>query len=1151
MFSRIFILTLLFLCAVLCARSQSLSTLREKQISAAGTVRVDSLSIVPGSFSAEKADTSFYDIDYLNATLTWKKMIDKDSIQVKYRVMPKLNKVVKRFDYNDYIDVRFPRERVLNETNNPSLLQFGDMNYNGSFGRSLSVGNSQDLIFNSQFNLQMNGYLGDSIRLEAALTDNNLPVQPDGSTQMLNDFDRIFLQFSGKKWQVSLGDIDLRQDEQYFLRFYKRLEGISYRQLFALNSKIQNDFIVNASIAKGKFARNVLQVAEGNQGPYKLFGNNNEMYIVILAGTERVFIDGQLMSRGEDQDYVIDYNLAQISFTPKQMVTKDKRIQVEFEYSDRNYFNSMIYIKNTINFNNKLKLNVAAFSNTDAKSSPINVTIDNSKKSFMNAIGDSIAWAFYPYAEQTPNTSTKILYKKIDTLINGYQDSIYVYSTDSLLAKYALYFVQVGVNRGNYIPLISGANGQAFQWVAPINGIPQGNYEPAEFIPSPKKHQLIDLDAEYTFNENTRLRVELAGSKYDINTFSVNDKMNDNGFAGKLQFDKKHRWKTAKEKQRELYTHLNIERAEANFQPVERLRAVEFFRDWGLPLLVPNENENIINLQVGLRTNQYNFIDYQVDKYTRSGGYKGLRNTLQHRLQTPNGWKMTELISYTSIKDVYNNGFFFRPRVEFSKRFSTMANIEAGVRYAMENNQLKNKLTDSLTNTSFSFQDFSAYIQSDRSARNQFSLTYNTRSNKLPRGTELQQTDRSENIHLQAELLKNIQHTFRLSATYRQLKTYNTDYFTFLQPENSFLGRIEYNVNEWKGMLTGSFLYETGAGQEQKRAYTYIEVPAGQGQFTWKDYNEDGIAQLNEFETAVFTDEAKYIKIFTPTNEFVKANYVQLNYNILLDPYAYFGDSKNKWANIVSKVNLQSSLQTNKKSIADKSMEFNPFQGDIADSALLNLNYIFNNTLSLNRMGRIWGLDISRFVNVGKALMTYGAESRELKDWIVKAKFNISNNYTIELQQKIGENNLLTPFFNNRNYQLATFSFSPSVIYFIQTKFRMTAGYQYASMKNAQQLGGEEYKSSVLTTEAKYNAFSNTSLTGRFSYNQINFTGEVNSTVGYTMMQGLLPGDNYLWTLDMTKRIMKYLELSVRYEGRKPAETRTIHVGRVGVRAIL
>lgn len=1132
-------------------QAQTVSSIRTKKIATQGKIVFDTLSVVPNTFSIDKIDDSCYSIDYVNATITWHKNLETDSVAIAYRVMPKLNLLNKKFNYGDYIDVRFPRDRVITNNVNRSILQFGDLNYNGSFGRNLSFGNSQDLIFNSQFNLQMSGYLADSIRLEAALTDNNLPIQPDGTTQLLNDFDRIFLQFSQKKWQVNLGDIDLREDEQYFMRFYKRLQGISYRQIFNTGQNILHNTVLNASIAKGKFARNVLNISEGNQGPYKLVGNNNELYFVVLAGTEKVFVDGVLMSRGEDGDYVIDYNLAQVTFTPKQMITKDKRVQVEFEYSDRNYLNSMIYFKDNISISNKLTITVGAYSNADAKSSPINVNLDNDKRSFLNAIGDSVQQAYYPYAEKTTFDKNKVLYKKIDSLIDGHKYEIYVYSIDSLLAKYNLYFTQVGTNKGNYVPRISSANGQVFEWIAPVNGLPQGSYEPAEFIASPKKQQILNLSADYQFDEKTNLRVELAGSKNDINTLSSLDKNNDNGFAGKLLFHKRKSWNTLKGKEKEWYSNVNIERVQATYNPVERLRPVEFFRDWGMPLLVNNADENLLNINLGIKDSQGNLWDMQFDNYTRSDNFKGYRGIMKHQLNSVNGWKTNEIINYTKIDDGLNKGFFFRPNAEISKRFSKFKNLEIGVRYALENNYLKNKLNDSLTATSFSFEEMSAYLQSDKNKYNKFLFTYYTRSNKLPKGSNLLQTDRSQNFSFTTELMKNVHHNFRANVTYRVLKTFNTNYFTYLKPENTFLGRIEYNVNEWKGMLTGSFLYEAGSGQEQKRAYTYIQVPAGQGQYTWKDYNEDGIAQLNEFEIAMFTDEATYIKVLIPTNEFVKANYVQLNYSILVDPYAYFSENKNDWAKLLNKINIQSSLQTNKKSFAEKNIDFIPFQGNIADTSLLNLNLIFNNTLSINRMGRVWGIDISRFNNYSKALMNYGAESRQIMDWIFKGKLNIAKNYTLEFQQKTGKNNLYTPFFANRNYDISTFSLSPSFIYFIHTKFRWMIGYQFSKMENAEKYGGEIYKSNLLNTEAKYNAFANTSLSSRFTYNKIYYNGTINSTVGYIMMQGLLPGNNYLWTIDLTKRILKYLEFSIRYEGRKPADTHAIHIGRASVRAIL
>jgi hypothetical protein len=60
-------------------------------------------------------------------------------------------------------------------------------------------------------------------------------------------------------------------------------------------------------------------------------------------------------------------------------------------------------------------------------------------------------------------------------------------------------------------------------------------------------------------------------------------------------------------------------------------------------------------------------------------------------------------------------------------------------------------------------------------------------------------------------------------------------------------------------MIQGTSSYETNSGTLPQQEFTYLEVPTGQGVYTWNDYN-NGVQELQEFEVAPFIDQAaKYI----------------------------------------------------------------------------------------------------------------------------------------------------------------------------------------------------------------------------------------------------------------------------------------------------
>jgi hypothetical protein len=260
---------------------------------------------------------------------------------------------------------------------------------------------------------------------------------------------------------------------------------------------------------------------------------------------------------------------------------------------------------------------------------------------------------------------------------------------------------------------------------------------------------------------------------------------------------------------------------------------------------------------------------------------------------------------------------------------------------------------------------------------------------------------------------------------------------------------------------------------------------------------------------------------------------------------------------LLARINVQSSLQLFKKDIAKGIIQLNPFTA-LNDTALVSLNSIVINTFSFNRFSTKWGFDINNSRNHGKALLTYGYESRQFEEWVVKGRWNFMKSLSADVDVRRGINSLSTSNakFDNRNYFLNIYSMEPRLSFTRGGNFRLVTGYRFTDKRNREN-ELEAYHSHALNSEVKYNILQSSSILARFTYSKIDFrsrknqTVNSNSTVSYIMLDGLLPGKNYLWNFDVTKRLSNNLEMTIQYEGRKPGSARTVHIGRASLRALL
>lgn len=1158
-------LTLLLLLALSqhSAFSQGYSKPRNKSLKViSDTLTVDSLSLVPGTAQVfdknrQLLDSSCYTLDWVNSQLIFHqgKTCITDSVFVRYRVMSFL--LGETYQHKDPLRLKQKGEPKANPfyyqpTTDSRFTLFPEKGLaaNGSLSRGISFGNNQDVFVNSSLNLQLAGKLGDGIELLAAITDENIPIQPEGNTQQLQEFDRVFIQLSKDKSKLIAGDFELRRPDSYFMNFFKRGQGAFAATSVSLvdSTKVRKTRIMNAAasaaIAKGKFARKVFQGVEGNQGPYRLSGNDNENFIVVLSGTEKVFIDGQLLTRGMQYDYVIDYNTAEITFMPKRLITKDIRIIVEFEYTDRNYVRSMLYFNNEF-VTDKVKLKLNVYSEQDSKNQPLLQELDSAQKSVMADVGDQIDEAYFNTADSLSEfDASLVLYQKVDTITtNGTFAGVFVYSTDPLNARWNVSFSDVGQGNGDYVQDVRSANGRVFKWVEPINGISQGNFRPVQLLITPKQRRMITLGSDIHLQPNKKLFVETAWSDNDINLYSTQDKSNDHGIAARLRYDQRVALSADTIDGWKLNSRFDYEYAARNFRSLEPYRPAEFVRDWNVSGNTFTADENIISAEAGFSKSKIGTAGYQLKTYQRGAEYSGWSNGLFSDV-TYRNFNLRGTGSYLTTRTALQNTTFSRHQFDFSKQ---LGKIILGIKDNAETNRFFNSVNDSLQSNTYAWQEWVGYISFRDSLKNSGTLSFKNRRDRGPRGNTLVASANAREVAATAELLKNPKNTFRNTTTYRDLVVLDSVLIT-TPPLQTLVNRMDHQLTLWKGVITAVTYYEISSGRDRKQEFYYLEVPAGQGSYAYiGDLNGNNVQDLNEFAIANFTDQAKYIRVYFNSDEYIFTRSNSFSEVLNINPAAGVNDRSK--LRFFHRFTDQFLLRLDKKTTGEEVLSaLNPFSLNLSDSILVSTNSSYRNTVFFNRSDPKYGADYTWQQNQNKVLLVTGFDYRQLKAHLLTVRWNMTREWQLTVSYEEQEQLNSSEFFPDRNYMINATIWEPKVVYQPNNAFRIITGYRHANKIN-QEGGAEELIENKLSIETRWNSINSGSLTTRFNYIRLDYNGELNSFVAYELLGGLTPGTNYTWNISLLKNITNIIQVNLSYEGRKGENTRAIHTGNVQFRA--
>ncbi|MDG1328341.1 MAG: hypothetical protein P8P41_07865, partial [Flavobacteriaceae bacterium] len=814
-----------------------------KKLAVKDTLFIDKVSINPIYFKITDNNgltisPDDYQLDFSKSRIVFKKEVihSNDSLTIRYLKYPEfLTKDYFIIDTNVIVKSSSSINKLyaLQESTNKSEFKpFDGLSTLGSLSRGVTVGNNQNAVVNSSLNLQMTGKLSDKVSIRASIQDANIPSQNAGYTQSLDEFDQIFIELFSDHWNLRAGDIDLVNNSSYFGNFTKKIQGISAGGTINHKSGAKTKTFAAGALVRGVFSSSNFLGQEGNQGPYKLIGPNGELYILIVSGSERVYVNGLLLKRGEGEDYVIDYNAGELKFNATYPITANMRIRVEYQYTDRNY-SRFIGFGGANYTSKKLDIGTYIYSESDAKNQPLQQNLTNTQVDILKNAGDNSSQMIAPSAVPDTYSENKILYKIEE--VDG--EEAYIFSNNPEDDLYNVRFTLIGENLGDYVLSDASAINRIYEYIPPINGVKQGDYAPIIQLTAPSKIQVGGINGKYHPSDKTLIGFEVAGSNNDLNLFSDLDNTDNTGFAGKLSINQTLLKVT---EIRKLDAFATVDFINENFKTIERLYTVEFNRDWNINNPIGNQRYIVGGLEYS--DNKFGNVRYEFQNLDYAENFAGNRHVFGINLKL-NKFRIVSNGSALQSKGSELSSSFFR-----SHNLATYSFNKSwiGAKISTENNQVRTLINDSLTPTSQKFNAYEIFTGLGDSTKVFTEIGYRYRVNDSIRDSALKRVSTSNNIYLKSRLLNKSTSQLSIFANYRILK----DKDQAEEDEKSLSSRIVYSQSFLKNSIRLNTAIETNNGVLPQQEFTYVQVAPGEGIYTWNDYNENGIQELEEFELA-------------------------------------------------------------------------------------------------------------------------------------------------------------------------------------------------------------------------------------------------------------------------------------------------------------
>jgi len=1063
-------------------------------------------------------------------------------VAVRYRALPfrfapefrrRSLTVLKTGSGEDSIQIATPSQPL----NMESI--FGtELNKSGYIGRGFTVGSDRDLNINSGFRLQLSGKLSDDINIVGALTDENTPIQPEGNTRTIQELDKVFIKISSRDLAATLGDFNLSYSDTEFGRYNRKLSGV-------LGEGAWRDGNASVSYAslKGNYHSMQFNGIDGVQGPYRLTASNGKQPVLVLAGTERVYVDGVAMVRGENNDYVIEYANGEIIFTPKRLVTSYSRITVDYEYAEREYTRSMVTASTRAAlFDSRLSLGARFIQESDDPDNPIDQPLDDSDRALLAGAGDDASlaarsgavWAGY----DTARMMGKGQYALVDTLVGSELRQVYRYLPGSDSATWTVTFSFVGSRSGDYRRKAIG--------VFEYSGRGAGDYAPSRRLPLPRLHRLLNFSAGVSPFRDLTLSGELGLSTLDINRLSDRDDENNDGSAVNLTAA----WKGARTPIGLLDARGKYRSTGSSFAAIDRVNDIEFSRKWDIS--TPSAaREELSEAGISLAP---------VEGLTLSGGMGIMKQGDFFSRRFEGGVNVSDVkrdssrpeINYM-IEHISSDGDAAGTRGRWLRQTAELRQAASfgtpRLRIEQEHRTVRAGSSDSLTGLSQAFLDIRPGILFPDIAGMTLSADVGVRMEDVPLNGAL--TRRSTDLLQQYawglrswnDLSANIALTIRDRVA--------SDAFAARgeQDLQTILTKAQARYAPLKGAVTTDLLYEVSTERTSRLERVYLKVPIGQGNYVYGgDLNGNGVEDENEFEPTRYDGE--YILVNVPTDELFPVIDLKSSLRLRLQPDRYLEAGGGFLSSALRAVSGETFLRLDEKSEDERT----------SDIYLLKLSQFLNDSTTV-RGFQNFRQDVFLFERAADFSMRLRFDERRgfskyalatersyRREQSVRIKTQLVREIGLQTDVTLLSDAVLSTDGGSRARDIHSAELAADLSYRPWQQLEIGFVLTTRSATDAQPVVPVEASISSQTLRGIASFEGPGRIRVELERSDVGFTTEV-ERFPYELTDGRAEGLSWVWRVNFDYRLTAFMQATLSYIGRSEAERDAVHSARAEVKA--